>query len=301
MKRRAMIFGAVLAVVSLGFWLSRATEPPEPVSRGRTLTDWLDDRENLPPWGLVPSREASRVVHDLGSEALPTLIAWISSSDSWPVLIASRFQRGLNLPFKVQTNEAKRKRAIQGFNTLGPIAKPAFPKLASIALNSSDFGQRHDVISALRFCDVATMRWFAEKSKDPDPTVRLRAIEALAGVLVALDEVVIPAFEAAAKDPDPLVRAEAAMMLPVFQRNLKTYVSYLTSKVPGMHYNGVQAIGSYRTRARAYLPELEAATRDEAPNVRAAAAEAIQQVRGPNPAPIPESSSIKAPSAGAKK
>jgi HEAT repeat protein len=47
-----------------------------------------------------------------------------------------------------------------------------------------------------------------------------------------------------------------------------------------MRVFGAQAVGSYRTRARPFLPDLEAAAHDDDPKVREAAAEAIQKIRG---------------------
>jgi hypothetical protein len=81
-------------------------------------------------------------------------------------------------------------------------------------------------------------------------------------------------------DPDPQIRAEAAKGITLFNQNLKSFAGWLTRRNPQMRLFAAQALGSYRTRARTYLANLEAAARDDDRKVRQAVAEAIPQVRG---------------------
>jgi hypothetical protein len=282
MKRRAVVVGAaVLAVAALGVGLSRPGGPPEPVYRGKPLSAWLDDRRATPQGPVVLSDEAIAAVRVLGPEAVPTLLAWLRASDS-PVNRNAKIllEWRLRLPLRVPTNQEKRMRAMYGFRALGPAARSAFPAVVAIALNSPDDWQRADALNALTDSDADTMRRLAGGLKSPDREVRLRAVDALSCIRIAADEVCLPALEGALNDPDPQVRVEAAKAIALFDQNLKAYASWLTHRDPERRVFGARAVGGYRTRARAFLSDLEAAARDDDPKVREAVAEAIRQVRG---------------------
>jgi hypothetical protein len=230
---------------------------------------------------VVLTDEAVAAVRALGPEAVPTLLAWLRASDSSlrrnaKVVLEWR----LKLPLQVPTNQANRMRAMYGFRALGPAAKPAFPEIVAIALNSPDEWLRADAINALTDSDANTMRLFANGLMSPDREVRLRAIFALSCIRIAPDEVCLPAFDGAIHDNDPQVRAEATKAIAFLHQNLKTYADMLAHRKPDVRLFAAQAVGSYRTRARDFLPNLEAALHDDDPKVREAVAEAIQQVSG---------------------
>ena len=281
-KRRVTATGAVvIAVAALGSWWFRSGDPPEPVYGGKTLGAWLDDRRSTPQGPVVLSDEAAAAVRAMGPEAVPTLLAWLRASDPMisrnaKVLLEWR----LKLPVRVPTNQDKRMRAMYGFRALGPVARPAFPALVALALNSPDEWQRVDAINALTDSNADVMRRFAEGLRSPDREVRLRAVFALSCIRIAPDEVCLPALEGALKDPDPQVRAEATRAISLFNLNLKNGAAWLKLGDPAMRAIGARMVGGYRARARAFLPDLEAAALDDDPEVRAAVAEAIRQVRG---------------------
>jgi len=282
MKRRAVVVGAaVLAGAALAVWLSRSGGPPEPVYGGKALSAWLDDRRATPKGPVLLSDEAVAAVRALGPEAVPTLLAWLRASDSSvsrnaKILLEWR----LKLPLRVPTNQETRLRAMYGFRALGSPASSAFPEIVAIALYSADEWQRGDAINALTDSDADTMRRLAGGLKSLDREVRLRAVFALKCIRIAPDEVCLPALEGAQSDPDPEVRVEAAKAIALLNQQLKIFAAWLTHRNPEMRVVGARQVGSYRTRARAFLSDLEAAARDDDPEVRAAVAEAIQQVQG---------------------
>jgi hypothetical protein len=281
MKRRLIVVGvAVFALASVGIWILSPADPPAPVYRGKALSAWLDDRRATPQGPVVLSDEAVAAVRALGPEALPTLLRWIRASDS-------SFRRNtkvvlewhLKLPVQVPTNQDNRVRAMYGFRALGLAASSAFPELVSIALNSPDDWQRGDAINALTESDAATMRRIAGGLKSPDREVRLRAVHTLTCIRIAPDEVCLPALERVLHDPDAMVRAEAARGIALFQQQLKAFAQVLVHPDPEFRASAARLIGGYRARAREYLPALEAAVGDADPGVRAAIAEAIQQIQ----------------------
>ncbi len=282
MNRRAVGVGvAIVAVAALGVWLSRPGGPPEPVYRGKTLGAWLDDRRATPYGPVVLSDEAVAAVRALGPEAVPTLLTWLRASDSSVSRNAKIvLEWRLKLPLRVPTNQDKRKRAMYGFRALGPAARSAFPALVAIALNSPDEWQRGDAINALCQSDADAMRRLAGGLKSPDREVRHRAVSALSCIRIAPDEVCLPALEGALHDPDTRVRAEAAKGVALIHQQLKGSAACLSHRDPEVRASAVRLVGGYRTRARDFLPALEAAAGDADPEVREAVAEAIQQVRG---------------------
>ncbi|WP_197490862.1 HEAT repeat domain-containing protein [Planctomyces sp. SH-PL62] len=230
---------------------------------------------------MVLSDEAVAAVRALGPKAVPTLLNWLRSSDSSVSRKANIvLERGLKLPVRVPTNEDKRMRAMYGFRALGPAARSAFSALVAIALNSPDEWQRGDAINALTESDAETMRLLAGGLKSPDREVRLRAAFALACIRIAPDAVCLPALEGALNDPDTGVRGEAAKGIALFHQQLKACADRLDHRDAEVRASAARVVGGYRSRARAFLPALEAAVRDSDPEVCDAIAEAIQQVRG---------------------
>jgi HEAT repeats/HEAT repeat len=279
MNRRAVGVGvAVAAVAALGVWLSRPGGPHEPVHRGKTLGAWLDDRRAMPRGPDVLSDEAVAAVRALGPKAIPTLLAWLRSSDS-PVSRRANWvlEWRLKLPLRVPTNEENWTRAMQGFWALGPAARSAFPELVEFAFKTPD---RWQAINALLESDADAIRLVASSLQSPDREVRLRAIDILTSLRMFPDEVSLPALEGALDDPDRQVRAEAAKAIAFYDQSLGFSVNWLTLADAELRFWGAKNIGRYRTHAQAFLPNLEAAADDDDPKVREAVAEAIQQVRG---------------------
>ena len=289
MKRRVVVLGAaVLGAAIAGVWWSRPGGPPEPVYRGKTLGAWLDERRKTPTGPVVLTDEAEAAVRAIGPKAVPTLLAWLRSSESDVARQAKMLlEWRLKLPVRVPTNMERRERAMYGFRALGPAAAPAFPALVAVVLNSPDGWIRRDAINALCSADADAMRRLAGGLKSPDREVRLRAVNALTALRIAPDEVCLPALEGAANDPDPQVRAEAAKGVAFITQQLGAVAAALTNPKAGPEVRAlaVRAVGGYGPRARDHLPALEAAARDDDPAVRAAAAEAVRRVRGPEPAP----------------
>jgi HEAT repeat protein len=238
---------------------------------------------------VVLSDEAVAAVRAIGpKKAIPTLLAWLRTPDSsirQGAKIVLEWE--LKLPLHVPTNHDKRERVMWGFRALGPaVTRSAFPEIVAIYLGSPDEWQRRcDAYNVLIDADADTMRLFAEALKSPDPEVRLRAVEALSSLRIAPDEVGLPALEGAQNDPDPRVRAEVAKAIALYKRSLNAYATSLNDPDPRNRTWRARRVGEFRTRARAFLPALEAIAHDPDPEVRKAVAEAIRQVRGPQSSP----------------
>jgi hypothetical protein len=63
-------------------------------------------------------------------------------------------------------------------------------------------------------------------------------------------------------------------------RELKVLAGWLNHRSPEFRATAARVVGGYQTRARDFLPALEAAAADADRRVRQAVSEAIEQVRG---------------------
>ena len=279
-SRRTVGVGiAVLALAAFGAWWWPKSQD-EPVYRGKTLSAWLDDRHEPYPGSVVLTKEAEAAVRAIGTDAIPSLMNWLRASDSSGNQIANMVVGRLRVPLRVPDSYEMQTRAAYGLAALGPVAKPVFPEIAMIALkDAQNEGQRVNAINAFTNCDADTMRLLAAALKDPDRNIRLRAISALFHLRVAPDEVCLSALEGALKDQDAQVRALASGTTTRFEEELEACAAGLEQDDPTYRARAARILGSYRTRARKYLPNLEAAADDD-PDIRTAIAEAIQQIRG---------------------
>jgi HEAT repeat protein len=272
------VFFAAISLVALAFL---SADHSEPTYQGKRLSAWLDERHPTPPGPVVLNDDAVAAVQALGSEAIPTLLAWLRASDSWMSRNAKIvLEWRLSLPVQVPTNQAKRMRAMYGFRALGAAAKSAFPEIVALVLNSPDEWQRGDAINALTDSDADTMRRLAEGLNSPSTEVRLRAVNALTCLRIEPDEVCLPALERATSDPDTRVRSKAAQGIALINSQLTVIAGWLTHHDPEYREIAARIVGGYRARARSYLPALEVAAHDPDLKVRAAASGAIEQIRG---------------------
>lgn len=279
MKRRSFVVASVLIVVLLLIQWARWTEPLDPEYQGKPLSAWLDDRQTI-RGSVILSDEAVQAVRAIGPTAVPTLLAWLGTADSSLFRLSRRLHSSAYLPIKFAEHEKERTRAMYGFRALGPVARSAFPAIVAIILNTDDGRQGGDAINALTNSDADTMRLLAHGLQSSDSQIQSQAIQALRYLRIAPDEVCLPALEALSHDPHPGIRQQAANAITFINSQLSSIVPALSDQNPTFRAIAAQIIGGYRTHARAYLPNLEAAADDEDSQVRAAVAEAIRQVKG---------------------
>ena len=221
-RRRTVIIGiAVLAIAAFGAWWWPKSQD-QPVYRGKTLSAWLDERHEPCPGTVVLTEEAEEAVRAIGTDAIPPLMNWLRASDSSDNQIANMVVWRFGVPLRVPGSYEMQTRAAYGLAALGPVAKPAFPEIAMIALKDAhNEGQRLNALNALTNCDADTMRLLAAGLKNPDRGIRLSAISALFHIRVAPDEVCLPALEEALEDQDVQVRASASRTITGFEEELE--------------------------------------------------------------------------------
>lgn len=179
-KLRVSLLGlaAILAAGSI-FYLCL---PKEPRYQGRTLTDWLDQAntayalsrgkpQNDPQW-----LSASNAVQQIGADAIPLLLKWVSANDSKPkAALILWLDSNPKLHFHVRSAAEYQITGHMGFALLGTKAKPAWPALVQLT-SGKEPGRRFFGL----FCLLVSK---ADKElvlpvclrliKDPDKSVQL--------------------------------------------------------------------------------------------------------------------------------
>ena len=217
------------------FAMRRGSPPIDPTFGGKKLSVLLDDRQFV-DGDMELTADSAHAVRALGTDAIPYLFAMLESS-------------GTN-----SDSSMKRDLAQMGFQTLGEEARPAYPKLVSLALTSPDYWIKYAAINALMKADQNAIKPLALALESPDSEVRARAALALRWDRNAPD-IAVPALTGALTDPDAEVRA-----------------------------NAVEALGAYLFRgshpdiARKLVPQITALLNDQSSAVSNGAAEALRDI-----------------------
>ena len=163
--------GAVLVVTCL--LLALMHDSISPTYQGRTVASWLVLLQSTNP----PIRaSAENAVREIGTNAVPTLTAWLShresSAERWLTLWLAKVGLGSYAPF---SENYYRSKAMCGFRTLGPKAQCALPDLRkflddpALALNAA---------VALVYVAPSEAEHLAEKwTTDTNRLVKLRGLK----------------------------------------------------------------------------------------------------------------------------
>ena len=130
-KRKLLLL--LVACIAIGALVVTATKNREPTYNGRTLSEWLDlGRSDINP------AQRTHAVQQIGTNALPFLLAWIQDQPSPFELTLSDWLWRLHITYR----RAERPRsAFFGFAALQEQAKPAIPALALLvdSTNRTEF------------------------------------------------------------------------------------------------------------------------------------------------------------------
>ena len=216
-----MIVAGVLLAIGLGFLIHALTADKEPVYQGKRLSAWLNDSYEPSYLNTQLDPAAVKAVQAIGTNALPYLLKMIKTRDS---------QLKLRLVIKLQwyvrihipTHLRDRQKAMFGFQALGEAAKPAYPAVVKLVLDSDE---DHYAIDSLQNADADTFVLLAEGLHSPDARVRRRTAEALIELQEWAPSIATPALTRALSDPDESVRQIASV-------GLIGYYSQTNSAIP---------------------------------------------------------------------
>lgn len=242
-KFMAIIFVlAGLLVLGLALELY-AVRSQEPVAQGKRLSFWLKDLRFGQP-GETHQR-AQQAVQEMGTNALPALLATLNSKDSpFKLKLNELLSRQSVVKINFKTTAERRVLAHYGLEVLGAAAKPAIPALTEL-LNHGDMpGQTADTLARIGGADALPPLTQALTHKDK----RVRC-----GVVLALGQ----------------LGTQADKTVPLL-------LSVLTNKDPGMRMSAALALGEIEKEPAVVVPALIGALGDADSNVRRGAAAGLR-------------------------
>src|SRR5438093_3524857 len=143
MKRSRAIALAVLLAVIATVAAFMALRPREPVYQGKRLSEWLEEFSRVGRGQI--NQEAENAIRQIGTNALPFLVADLCRKDSpHKLALMEWYNKWSSLKFQFKTSADRRGPALMGFyvlgnaGKLGPAAKPFMPSLGKLLDSQPD-------------------------------------------------------------------------------------------------------------------------------------------------------------------
>jgi HEAT repeat protein len=187
-------------------------------------------------------------------------------------------------------NATRRERALQVLARLGADAAPAAPELAEVIKTGTPQHKTEAlyVVAAIGAkADATAVAAAVAALGDADPQVKMAAEYAVGKIGPAAKDA-LPALRQLAGSDDELVKLSSVWaMLQIGTMNdeqlkmaLPMLGTALSNQREFVRVEAAMSLGKLGKSAAAALPALEKALQDPSPSVRAAAAEAIKQIKG---------------------
>jgi len=136
-KRRRLTIAILLMAgiaVAVGFTLCSR----EPQAQGKKLSYWLRQMDSAKGMESVAWQESARAVRQIGTNALPRLLATLQTSDPrWKLAVVDWARQSLDQDLSGRLVARDRQRSLLALRVLGPVARPAIPTLAAMITNAN--------------------------------------------------------------------------------------------------------------------------------------------------------------------
>jgi hypothetical protein len=294
MNKRFRMARVILLIAVLGGLVWVLLSQREPTYQGRSLTAWLNDyakahqSTQFPPPSerfRAEAQRASHAIHEIGTNALPTLIRMMQAKDSplkqWFIKLVGRqsFVR-----FRFTPAWQFHEKAAYGFFILGEAARPATPELARLLItNPAEWSFGWESRAALSLAHIAPdgAAVLAQLLTNP-PSVRTAdAVDLRRSAAIALYD-----LGAMRDDPEATAYERASLEL-----NLQTAVPALLQSLQDPDYNvretAAITLGRYGLKSDEVLPALVTRLQDSFPEVCCAAADALAKFKGKAEVAVP--------------
>lgn len=174
-----IVLGLTFGVIVLCASAAAAAEE-ETSYNGRLLSEWLGDMEEPQLWTRGSPTE--KAVQGMGTNAIPTLLTWISYEPSAEEL--SRESREHVGHWHSITNlnrypAQRAERAGSAFGYLGAVARSTIPELTRLARTASNFQRARDLAGALASIGPEAVPSLISLATNSPPWTRYSAIDAL--------------------------------------------------------------------------------------------------------------------------
>ena len=240
-------------VIGLLAWAGWRALHDQPYYRGKPLQAWLQQYGDAVYAHEKQGRQdAEAALRHIGTNALPTLLVWISKRDSALEKALRAHLRWSEstwdkIPFLGGASRS-RGRAIQACGVLGPIAKPMVPSLANL-LRDTDWRVRACVMCALAQIGPA-------------------AEDAVPALLQSLGD---PTLDHVAFGALPAIGAKPEAIMP-------TVIRILSSTNSHQQMSAVWLLAEYGTNAKVAGPNLVRFLNDRDPSLRYMATNALLKI-----------------------
>jgi hypothetical protein len=241
-------------------WL--ALRNPEPRYKGHTLTYWLAAYREADT-GSAPEREAKDAIRQIGTNALPHLVARLRyKRPAWKmkaVGIAMDLPGPLDdwLTSLILEKEDKFAAASEGFEILGPAAAPAVPDLIELFLDKDTWEVVQVALMHVGEPAVPALTAALTNRSNP-PRIRAAAADVLGNVgesNSAVVKLLLPCLE-----DEPHVARFSALALGRLKMEPDIVVPALAQAVTGRYLEvrapSIWALGQFGTNATSALPLL---------------------------------------------
>ncbi len=290
----ALLAVLVLSAALGGWWLVKRM-PDEPHNRGHPLSYWVQQYESAAGAGqYLPVRlspEAVAAVRGIGTNALPTMIRWMTRPESGVEAKIVTWAHDGRIPLWARRflvpAYAKSYRpgsAIMAFRALGPAAKDAVPVLARM-LNSPN----NAPWAVMALCAVGSQGVKALEEAFPQIGDGIQR----ANIINQFEVVVTPELEGSfapflarvlGEDSHAAVRMSAARVLGMLTNSPMVAVPALTKALQdrdgGVRFTASASLGRFGPAATSAIDSLQAALNDSNPQVRLDAARALRSIQG---------------------
>lgn len=230
----------------------------EPSYQGRTLSEWVEQAGPAYLWN--DSDEQVKAVRAIGTNAIPTILDWISYEPS--PLRKKMAELAETLPFGIRPDsisfaEERADRAVTVFHILGPRAQAAIPELTRLALTA------------------------------PDQRRAVRCIIAL----THLGPEALPSALALVTNSPPHTRSYAILTLHAYGTNaavaVPILVQYLSDKDNWIAEDAATTLGGFGSLRSVVIQSLTNAMRSLSTQARVRAVEIILQAKAPTSETVP--------------
>lgn len=294
-----MLIWLVAGVVLVGAvaYLLRQ-QRPEPVYRGRSLTQWLKRLDDGEVVGISSSRlpsptarqiEAAQAIRAMGAEALPLLMQDIHATprqDAFRFRAERAINHALQRAFRtriwfadVTEQDRRRWRAAQGLAALGPLAKPALPELQRLLFTNYFHSSIKEAAYALATIGPEGIAILTNAPQSNEWS-GMCAIWAL-GQHPEAGTNVVPFLISATSSASEGTACGAIQVLGLFHTDggkaIPALTAALDSPKPAVKSDAARALGAFGPQAASAVPRLQALTND--PSAGDAALEALRRIQ----------------------
>lgn len=283
MQRRRIVVPALALALAITVILVVGRGEPEPNWKGRSLSSWLKLYQQRTTGELTVAQidEAPAALKEIGTNALPWLLKWVQYeppgkfSRALQAAIPWKTRQDLRLDNALNRSETRALAAVEGFEALGPQAKPAVPELMKIYL--ADLVASRYASDALVRLGTNSLPQLLQAIDDPQTSALSRSeLTRLLGQIgqahhsTAND--VVPALIRRLQDPDARTGREAALALGHCALRPDVAVPALVASLKNSQIReaAASALLDYDTASRPAVPALLEALNDSEFGAKAA-------------------------------